>query len=162
MANEDVEGAELEEVEVLSALAHLDLEAALAYEVAAEAADLPDMQAQLRRFATDHTRHVEDLNGFLRERGGTPIDLKAFSGSRVLAPLSRMAKPLGPIAQVMMLLGNEQLTNLSYAAALDLEWDDRARKVLERNAGDEQRHLAWLSDKQDELSRELEEVPTPS
>ncbi len=161
MANEE-KAAELEEVDVLSALAHLDLEAAMAYEAAAEAADLPEMADQLRRFAKDHTRHVEDLNVFLRERGGTPIDLQASSGGMVLAPLSRMAKPLGPIAQVMMLLGNEQLTNLSYAAALDLDWDDRARKVLERNAGDEQRHLSWLSDKQDELSRELEEVTPPS
>jgi rubrerythrin len=153
------DGAEVPEIievtvspdELLGTLARLDLEAALAYDAAAELSDDPSVRRQLGGFAGDHRRHVAELNRRL-EAAGEPAVTTLTAGAPVLASLLRLAGPLGPDVIVVALLGNEQLTNLSYDAALAYEWDDETEAVLERFAADEQRHLAWLARRHDEIA----------
>jgi competence ComEA-like helix-hairpin-helix protein len=163
----DLEGAApvvaLEDVEVLSTLARLDLEAALAYETGAEAVvEVPDVREQLLRFRDDHLRHVEDLNQLIVARGGPPIQSQPNPSLYLLRSLALISQPFGPVALVLTLLTNEQMTNGTYDLTREFDWDDEVLRVLERNASDEQRHLQWLVEKEEELSGPMELPAAPA
>ena len=51
---------------------------------------------------------------------------------------------MGDRAALLTMIGNEQLTNSAYPIALELPFEEDVLRVLQRNAADEERHLAWL------------------
>ncbi len=145
--------------ELVTVLARLDVEAALAYDAAAAACGDAEVARQLRQFAGDHRRHVDALNRVLeREEEAT---VSAPEHEPVLAGIVKVAAPLGLDVIVVALLGNEQLTNLSYDGALAYEWDGEDEAMLERIAADEQRHLAWLARTHDEIAGHAGRVEPP-
>ncbi len=151
------ENDEIPAVELISALARLDLEAALAYEAAAElSTEDPDLTQNLRAFARDHRSHLEALNETLESEGEEPCGPDAADRG-VLAGLLDLTGPLGPDVVVVTLLGNEQLTNLAYDAALSYDWDDETSGMLRRFQQDEERHVAWLAEKHERLGGAREE-----
>jgi rubrerythrin len=154
---------EIPAVELISALARLDLEAALAYEAAAErTAQDADLAQNLHAFARDHRSHLEALNETLESEGEDAVGPDATTGG-VLAALLGVTGPLGPDVVVVTLLGNEQLTNLAYDAALSYDWDDETGAMLRRFQQDEERHVAWLAEKHERLGAGPEpQGPTPS
>jgi rubrerythrin len=150
---------EIAAVELISALARLDLESALAYEAAAglAAADA-ELEGSLRAFARDHRSHLEALNETLEAEGEQPVGPDA--GVRgVLAGLLGLTGPLGADVVVVTLLGNEQLTNLAYDAALSYDWDTETGAMLRRFQEDEERHVAWLAEKHERLGGGRESAP---
>jgi len=153
---------EVAAVELVASLARLDLEAALAYEAAADLCAEEDLARHLRVFAKDHRVHVDALNEAL-EAGGEPAaaPLAAPAGP-VFAGLVRITGPLGDEVIVVTLLGNEQLTNLSYDAALAYEWDRDTEAMLRRFQEDEERHIAWLASEHDALGGHAEQPDVPS
>jgi rubrerythrin len=157
------ENDEIPAVELISALARLDLEAALAYDAAAGmAAQDAELVQNLRAFARDHRSHLEALNETLESEGESPIGPDAGTGG-VFAGLLGLTGPLGPDVVVVTLLGNEQLTNLAYDAALSYDWDDETGAMLRRFQQDEERHVAWLAEKHERLGAGREPTgPTPS
>ncbi len=148
---EDLLEVGISPAELIATLARLDLEAALAYDAAADLCGDPELSRQLTRFAHDHRRHVEELNRVLA-REGEPEPAPPEGGAAVLAGIVKVAGPLGPDVIVVALLGNEQLTNLSYDAALAYEWDGEDEALLERFVADERRHLAWLAQRHEALA----------
>ena len=149
---------EIPAVELISALARLDLEAALAYEAAAGMTEEDaDLAQNLRAFARDHRTHVEALNETLESEGEEPVGPIAGRPGAVLAALLGLTGPLGPDVVVVTLLGNEQLTNLGYDAALSYDWDGETASMLHRFQQDEERHVAWLADKHERLGGGREE-----
>jgi hypothetical protein len=161
MARDD---EEIAAVELISALARLDLEAALADEAAAglagEDAELGD---NLRAFARDHRAHLEALNETLESEGERAVGPDAEDARGVLAGLLGLTGPLGADVVVVTLLGNEQLTNLAYDAALSYDWDDETGAMLRRFQQDEERHVAWLAEKHERLGAGSEPPgPAPS
>jgi rubrerythrin len=150
---------QLTPLEMLAALARMDLEAALAYDAAAELAGDRDLAAQLGSFARDHRRHVDDLNHVLEAQGAAAVS----AGDRppLLAGLVQLAGPLGADVLVTALLCNEQLTNLSYDGALAYEWEGELEAVLRRGQKDEERHLFWLSERHDDLGMHSPEGHQP-
>jgi rubrerythrin len=159
--DEDLEEVELDvtPLELLGSLARLDLEAALAYEAAVDASDEAEVAARLTAFAQDHRRHVDGLNALLQAAGEAPIAPPA--GIPVLAGLVRLAGPLGPDVLVVALLGNEQLTNLSYDGALAYEWDEEVEALLQSYQADEERHLRWLAERHDRIGGHAEDAGSP-
>jgi rubrerythrin len=155
---------EIPAVELISALARLDLEAALAYEAAAGMSEQDaDLAQSLRAFARDHRTHVEALNETLEAEGEEPVAPPAGPSGAVLVGLLGLTAPLGPDVVVVTLLGNEQLTNLAYDAALSYDWDTETAAMLHRFQQDEERHVAWLADKHERLGGERESRgPPPS
>ncbi len=137
--------------ELLTTLARLDLEAALAYDEAAEMTTDEIVRTQLEEFAEEHRRHFDVLNALLEREGEVSVAPPA-AGAPVLGGIMQLAGPLGADVIVVALLGNEQLTNLGCDAALAYEWDDETEAMLERFAADEQRHLAWLAERHDALA----------
>ena len=143
--------------EVLATLAQLDLESALAYEAAAGLVSDPEIRGTLGGFARDHRLHVEALNGVLETEGEGVLAAREPERMPLLAGLARLSGPIGPEALALALLANEQLTNLSYEDALAYEWDAASERMLEGFRADEERHMRWLSDKHDELTRAASE-----
>lgn len=139
---------EIRPLELLSTLARLDVEAALAYDAAARLSEDREIARQLGVFARDHRRHVDELNRILEARG-EPAVAPPTEGTPLLAALMNLAGPLGEDVIVVALLGNEQLTNLGYDAALAYEWEDELEALLGRFQADEERHLAWLAERHD-------------
>jgi rubrerythrin len=153
---------EIPAVELISALARLDLEAALAYEsAAAMAGDDQDLADNLHAFARDHRTHLEALNETLESEGEGPVGPDAGVSGAVLAGLLGVTGPLGTDVVVVTLLGNEQLTNLAYDAALSYDWDDETGAMLRRFQHDEERHVAWLAEKHERLGGTTREPPGP-
>lgn len=155
---------EIPAVELISALARLDLEAALAYEAGAERADGDaDLAQTLRAFAMDHRAHLEALNETLEAEGEDAVGPDAGASGPVLAGLLGLTGPLGPDVVVVTLLGNEQLTNLAYDAALSYDWDQDTAAMLRHFQQDEERHVAWLAEKHERLGAGREPPgPAPS
>ena len=147
--------------EVLASLAQLDLESALAYEAAVEIARDPEIRRTLGEFAKDHRRHVDALNRILEAEGEGMLAAREPDRMPLLAGLARISGPIGPEALALALLANEQLTNLSYEDALAYQWDTTSERLLEGFRADEERHMRWLSDKHDELTRATSERPSP-
>ena len=169
-AADEVEEAELEEidedeelapldgvrqVEMLTALAMLDREAAAAYQAAAEVVDLKEVRDQLLNFREDHRRHIRDLSRLLTDRGAAPVALESDETGSLLRRLVEVVGPLGTGVALLNLIASEQLTNTSYEASLEFDWDDEALAVLQGNFTDEQRHLEWLADQEAALAGEV-------
>jgi rubrerythrin len=141
---------EIAAVELVAALARLDLEAALAYDAAARACEDEELGRRLREFASEHRGHVEALNETLEAEGVPPVTSDVPAGP-VLAGLMRLTGPLGDEVIVVTLLGDEQLTNLSYDAALSYEWDADTEAMMREFQADEERHMAWLAEAHDRI-----------
>jgi rubrerythrin len=133
-----------EEIEALTTLAMLDVDAAAAYQAASAASDDEAIRAALDGFRADHLRHVAELDRLIQRRGGAPVS--AAGAPPLLPRLASLAGRVGPDAALLALLANEELTNASYDIAMALAVDPETRAVLERNYGDEQRHLEWIQD----------------
>jgi rubrerythrin len=159
---DDEEGLEVSPLDLVAALARLDLEAALAYEAAAPLTGDMEMMRQLTAFAKDHRRHVAGLNRVLEAYGQPSVAPESGPGIPLLAGIVQLAGPLGPDVIVVALLGNEQLTNLSYDGALAYQWDDQIEAMLQEFQADEERHLAWLAEQHEAIVRHAPESEQPS
>ena len=149
-------------VELVSALARLDLEAALAYESAAAVEGLAEeLVTSLREFAQDHRAHLEALNETLESEGEASVG-PGIAVDGLLSGLLRITAPLGREIVVVTLLGTEQLTNLAYDAALSYDWDAETGAMLRRFQQDEERHVSWLAGEHGRLGPRSDLPPPPS
>ncbi|WNG62438.1 ferritin-like domain-containing protein [Archangium gephyra] len=127
----------------LNDLIALDIDAVGAYEAAINRIDVESLRMSLREFQQDHVRHIQDLTRVVVTLGGTPRtkpDVKGF----ILKGFTAVTSMMGNEAALQAMRGNEMLTNRTYQAALEVEWSDEARAIIERNYSDEQRHLAFI------------------
>jgi hypothetical protein len=97
----------------------------------------------LTGFREDHLRHIQDLSVAIRKAGGVPPggpDLPGLGIEAFTATLSLT----GTGGALMAMQGNEIVTNDAYANALSRRLPDDIRSMVERNAEDEERHLASI------------------
>lgn len=130
-------------IERLNEIIALDYDAVGAYEAAITRIDVESLRMSLREFQRDHERHIQDLSGVVTQLGGTPRkkpDTKGF----ILKGFTAVTAMMGNEAALQAMRGNEALTNRTYRMALNEEWSDEARRIIERNYSDEQRHLAFI------------------
>jgi uncharacterized protein (TIGR02284 family) len=145
-------------IDRLNDLIHLDIDAISAYDSAIRACEHESVAAPLRQFRSDHERHVRDLAEEVRALGGTPSerrDLKGFLIKGFTAIASR-----GTHSALMVMRGNEELTNRIYQKALKEELPDGVREVVELNYSDERRHLEWIQQALDQRVWEQGELGT--
>ncbi|HYO57640.1 ferritin-like domain-containing protein [Archangium sp.] len=132
-------------LERLNDLIALDYDAVGAYEAAINRIDVESLRMRLREFQQDHGRHIRDLSQVVTRLGGTPRtkpDAKGF----ILKGFTAVTSMMGNEAALQAMRGNEALTNRTYRMALDEDWSDEARVIIERNFSDEQRHLAFIEE----------------
>lgn len=141
---EDVETLDDTELDALLAIGQLDFEAAVAYEIAAEAVDEPTLQTMLQRFAGDHRAHVERIEQLSVDRGMPARIMPPEPDRSVLLVLATAMSAIEPAAAVAAMIANEHLTNATYETAQWLATDAEAIAIVEKHREDEQRHLAAL------------------
>ena len=130
-------------LERLNDLIALDYDAVGAYEAAINRIDVESLRTSLREFQRDHERHIQELSRVVTQLGGKPRkkpDAKGF----ILKGFTAVTSMMGNEAALQAMRGNELLTNRTYRMALDEEWSNETRAIIERNYSDEQRHLAFI------------------
>lgn len=138
--------AHMSEVEKLRALAQLDVDAAGTYEAAIARVREPLIRERLNDFRVDHMRHVQDLNALIVERGGRPVELRPDFKGAAMKSLTAMSGLMGTEATLVAMMGNEELANRTYEAALAFNWSPEVRRLIEKNRRDEERHLMWIKE----------------
>ena len=129
----------------LQQLCQLDIDAIGTYDAALARVSDDEVKTRLQEFRIDHVRHVQDLNALIVKMGGDPLglDQQDLKG-RALSGLTRVTSALGTEAALIAMYGNEQLTTRTYQDALKQELEREARELVEKNFGDEKRHLDWI------------------
>ena len=129
----------------LESLAKLDVDAVHAYTSAIERIDLPDVKQQLTRFRSEHEKHISDLSPLIVRFGGkAPTrnpDLKGF----FIQGFTAIRSMMGNEQALKAMKSNEELTNKTYAKALEFEFPSDIKEVVRRNRDDERRHLDYVN-----------------
>ncbi len=134
------------EVEKLRSLAQLDVDAVGAYDAAIARVKEPLVRERLNEFRVDHVRHVQDLNAFIQQFGGAPVELRPDLKGAAMKGLTAMTSMMGTEAALVAMLGNEEFSNRAYELALGFEWSPEVRTLIEKNRRDEERHITWIRD----------------
>lgn len=131
-------------VSKLRALAQLDVDAIGTYDAAIAQVTESEVAQQLAGFRVDHVRHVQDLNALIVARGGKQVEQVPDLKGVALTGMTMVTSLIGTEAALMAMIGNEELTNRVYEAALEMKVDTEALDVIRKNYADEQRHLEWI------------------
>jgi rubrerythrin len=134
------------EVSKLRSLAQLDADAVGAYDAAISRVGEPLIREKLNEFRIDHVRHLQDLNAFIQQFGGEPVELKPDLKGAAMKMATAASSMMGTHAALAAMLGNEEFSNRAYEYALRFEWSPEVRTLVEKNREDERRHLAWIQD----------------
>ncbi|MFE8605610.1 ferritin-like domain-containing protein [Archangium violaceum] len=134
------------EVEKLRSLAQMDVDAVGAYDAAIARVKEPMVRERLNDFRVDHVRHVQELNAFIRQFGGEPVELRPDLKGAAMKGLTAMTSMMGTEAALVAMLGNEEFTNRAYELALSFEWSPEVRVLIQKNRRDEERHITWVKD----------------
>jgi len=134
------------EISKLRSLAQLDADAVGAYDAAIRRVDEPLIREKLNEFRIDHLRHLQDLNVFILQFGGEPVELKPDLKGSAMKNATAASSLMGTHAALAAMLGNEEFTNRAYEYALRFEWSAEVRTLVERNREVERRHVAWIQD----------------
>lgn len=132
-------------IERINDLIAVDYDAVNSYQQAIDRMNVEFLRMRLREFQQDHERHIRELSQFVQRMGGqarSKPDVKGFIAQGFTAITAMM----GDEAALRAMQGNEVLSNRSYKNALDEDWSDDVRAIIERNYDDEKRHLAFIED----------------
>lgn len=133
-------------LEGLNDLLQLDHDAIGAYDIAIERLDDRDHADQIAGFRRDHERHIQELNELITSLGGTPVNEPHATG-----PFKQALQGLGALAGdkgiLMSWRANELQVRTKYDsyASKAVFWPDNVKRVIDRNALDEERHYEWVA-----------------
>jgi ketosteroid isomerase-like protein/rubrerythrin len=127
----------------LNDLLQLDHDAVQAYTVAIDVVRDAQHRERLVEFRADHKRHIEELAGLVRARGGVPTELP-----HPTAPLKLAVQALGAIPGDATLLlafkAVEGQVRDKYDRFAKKQYPEDVADVVGRAAQDERRHYAWV------------------
>ena len=130
----------------LNDLLQLDHDAIGAYEIAIEKLQDRDNAQQIAGFKRDHERHIQELNVAIAGLGGTPKNEPHATG-----PFKQALQSLGGLAGDRGLLiawrTNELQVRTRYDAYASKanHWGADLKRLVDRNALDEERHYEWVT-----------------
>jgi rubrerythrin len=131
-------------VEKLCDLIQLDIDAVRAYEQALKNIDVMTISDQIETFRADHERHIEELSQIVRDFGAEPPEVKPDFKGFFIEGFTAIRSMTGTEGALKAMRGNEQLTNMVYRRATTLELPSEVLNVVQRNYGDEMRHLSAI------------------
>lgn len=135
-----------EVIGALNELLQLDYDAIGAYEIAIDELEDRDHATRIAAFKADHERHIRELNTLIERMGGTP-----HNNPHATAPLKHAMQSLGAMGGDRGILlawrANElQLRNrYDEWASRALRWPAEAKRLVARNALDEEGHYQWVA-----------------
>ena len=127
----------------LNDLLQLEHDALPAYALAVAGLREPEPREALEAFRQDHLRHVAELTGLIRERGGFPLTLPHIPTGLLKLAVQASGLPGGDRAVLLAFRANEWQSCEKYARAAAGPHDADVAAVLARAAADEARHYAW-------------------
>jgi uncharacterized protein (TIGR02284 family) len=136
-----------EMVDKLNSLIKVDVDASRAYGHAIEEIDAQDVRQQFTKYRSDHDRHITDLSHMVRELGGKPTEIAPDIKGYLLEGFTAIRSKIGTHGSLNAMLTNEKLTNKMYKDAMSWDLSQEAKSLIERNYGDEQRHLHYIEQK---------------
>jgi hypothetical protein len=132
-------------VATLNDLLQLDHDALQSYELAIHELESTAYRETVRRFRTDHERHVTELTELIRRHGGAPVNIPHPTGVLKLATQGAGAVGGGDTHVLMAFRANERQSRDKYARAAALgEWPADVASVVRVGAADESRHYDWV------------------
>lgn len=130
-------------IAALNDLLQLDHDAVQAYTVAIDMVREPRYRERLVEFRADHKRHIEEIAGLVRERGGLPTEISHPTG-----PLKLAVQTLGAVvsddALLLAFKAVERQARDKYARASSLVLAPEAAVIVRLAAEDEDRHYRWV------------------
>ena len=129
----------------LNDLLQLDLDAVSAYALAIRELDSATRKAVLRRYQSDHKRHVAALKRLIRAHGGAPLAVSHLPTGPFKLGMQALAAAGDDRAVLLAFKTNERQVRDKYRRAASKRGlpADVAR-VLKRGARDEERHYRWV------------------
>ncbi len=131
----------------LNDLLQLDHDALGAYDIAIEKLQDRDHANQIAGYRLDHERHVRELNQAVAALGGTPKNEPHATG-----PFKQALQSLGGLAGDKGLLIAWRTNELQVRAKYDSyasranSWPEDLKRMVDRNALDEERHYRWVAE----------------
>lgn len=133
-------------IDGLNDLLQLNHDAIGAYDIAIEKLEDRDHATQISGFRLDHERHIRELNQLIQQLGATPKNEPHATG-----PLKEAMQSLGAMAgdrgALMAWRTNELQVRTKYDnyAARANQWPDEVKRMVDRQALDEERHYSWVA-----------------
>jgi hypothetical protein len=137
--------APAEVVAGLNDLLQLDHDAVGAYEIAIEQLENRDHAVQIEGFKRDHESHIRDLNEVILGLGGEPTN-----EPHATAPLKQAIQSIAAVGGDAALLAAWRANELQVTSKYDRyaqeanAWPPEAKRVVDQNALDEERHYQWV------------------
>ncbi len=137
--------AAAEVIEGLNDLLQLDHDAIGAYEIAIEHLEDRDHAAMIEGFRGDHERHVRALNELIVWLGGAPAN-EPHATAPLKQAIQRIAAKGGDQAILAAWRANELQVRTKYDryAQKAIHWPRDAKRLVDENALDEERHYDWI------------------
>lgn len=133
------------QIAALNDLLQLDHDALHSYQLAIQELEGGAYRETVRRFRTDHERHVTELTAVIRRYGGMPVEAPHPTGVLKLATQAAGALGGGDTHVLMAFRNNERQARDKYARAAALgEWPADVASVVRVAASDESRHYDWV------------------
>jgi hypothetical protein len=136
----------------LNDLLQLDVDAVQAYALVLRQLESKVRKDTVRRYQSDHRRHITELKRLIRAHGGAPIEVSHVPTGPLKLAMQAMGSVGSDRAVVMAFKTNERQGRDKYrrAAATRGLPSDVAR-VLRRGARDEERHYRWAEKQLEQL-----------
>src|SRR4029079_7393513 len=133
-------------------LLQLDHDAVAAYDIAIRSVEGAALKEALRRFKSDHERHITELTRLIHERDGIPVQLPHIpTGGFKLAVQEAGNLGGGDVGVLLAFKANERQVRDKYRRAAASATHLAGEVVLARGAADESRHYAWALETLDDL-----------
>lgn len=133
-------------IKELSDLAQLDIDAFHAYSQALKNIDHQTISNQIKDFQNDHMEHINVLSREITKMGGQAPEFSQDFKGYLIEGFTSLRSVTGTEGALKAMKMNETLTNKTYESAVNKEFPAEIKTILEKNYGDEKRHLKYIED----------------
>ncbi len=129
----------------LNDLLQLDHDAVQAYTVAIEHLHDEQLRRTVLAFRDDQERHIADLTRLIQSLGGTPLEAPHIPTGFFKLALQKAAAAGSDRELLLAFKANEGQVRDRYRRAAAATLPGEATDAVRRNASDEERHYAWVT-----------------
>ena len=129
----------------LNDLLQLDHDAVQAYTVAIDNLRAEPFRRTVQSFRGDHERHITDLTQLIQTLGGTPSEQPHIPTGFFKLAVQKAAAAGSDRELLLAFKANEGQVRDKYRRAAGASYPPEVTVVVRRNASDEERHYAWVT-----------------
>lgn len=141
----DENASDVQLIATLNDMLQLDHDALEAYTVAVDHLRSEQLRGTIIAFRGDHERHVAGLTTLVLARGGKPMEMPHVPTGFFKLGVQKAATAGGDRELLLAFKANEGQVRDKYRRMSAEELDMEASALIRRNAADEERHYAWVT-----------------